>query len=373
MTPENEIREAAKERLADLEDRYRAEVEVFGCSDPSPQMLDEKIEKLRAALEATPEGERGDGKGQDYGPSASASDVETIKASARVAEWQPIESAPKDGTWIIGVCGTGENPHGIHPCQWVKGSPARTGWKLANGLHPANVWYWLPIPPVAPDRSPFDGNAPLPNPPTAQPAINIVQSEHVPRGEAFAVSVNGTDENGDPKISAAKITNLAAQPDEKVCGTCGGKGYDVVQSTRGQRETDRIPCLTCQPVPPSEGELSDFCKTYPDFCTCEGEVAAGPWEVRTMGLIWRRDDKTGITCGTIDVTDPRNLIDPQTLCDLLNEYEARPEGHVAVYLPVEVAEEITDPIVAANLEMEIQNATALFKACRQALSNGEGS
>lgn len=50
---------------------------------------------------------------------------------------------------------------------------------------------------------------------------------------------------------------------------------------------------------------------------------------------------------------------------------AVPEGHVAVYLPVEVAEEITRPVIAANLNGELDHAHQLVEATRQAL-NREG-
>ena len=62
-------------------------------------------------------------------------------------EWQPIETAPKDGTWILVII-AGEHPDGypyIPACaQWRDG-----GWFETNDTEPAEDWpltHWMPLP-----------------------------------------------------------------------------------------------------------------------------------------------------------------------------------------------------------------------------------
>lgn len=74
-----------------------------------------------------------------------------------MSEWQPIETAPKDGTWILAINNRGNpaviiwneraywnegdlRPGWIHP--FSDGS-ASTFWNGANGSMPE---YWMPIP-----------------------------------------------------------------------------------------------------------------------------------------------------------------------------------------------------------------------------------
>lgn len=60
---------------------------------------------------------------------------------------------------------------------------------------------------------------------------------------------NPNPTNGRPwpeRAEAVRDALLAASP-SSACETCGGRGYDAVQSTRGPLETDKIPCPDCQP------------------------------------------------------------------------------------------------------------------------------
>lgn len=82
------------------------------------------------------------------------------KAEQRVAEWQPIETAPKDGTHILGWCAefgareTKMNFYGegsIGHANWKSGKgPRESGWDCTE---PKNGWglnwnptHWMPLP-----------------------------------------------------------------------------------------------------------------------------------------------------------------------------------------------------------------------------------
>ena len=67
-------------------------------------------------------------------------------------EWQPIETAPKDGTRIL-ASGTS-----YHVVRWragitIFGEPdaERETWRTAGGCLP-EVWWWVPLPPAMPPK-----------------------------------------------------------------------------------------------------------------------------------------------------------------------------------------------------------------------------
>lgn len=63
-------------------------------------------------------------------------------------EWQPIETAPKDGTYIL-VCATG-NYHPITAC-WSSYHPNAEGskcWRTTKVCgNKVGATYWMPLPP----------------------------------------------------------------------------------------------------------------------------------------------------------------------------------------------------------------------------------
>jgi hypothetical protein len=90
-----------------------------------------------------------------------------IQADAAVIAgmtWQPIETAPRDGTWILLTGGvyhdeTGERPSLI-AAKWmtISGFPAWIVGYLQSGFHYSNYddpshWMPLPIPPSAGDQT----------------------------------------------------------------------------------------------------------------------------------------------------------------------------------------------------------------------------
>ena len=66
-----------------------------------------------------------------------------------MTDWQPIETAPKDGTQIIGALRDGR----VRPIEWNagEGSEPKTGWWGAANLgeeygDPLHVTHWMPFP-----------------------------------------------------------------------------------------------------------------------------------------------------------------------------------------------------------------------------------
>jgi hypothetical protein len=64
-------------------------------------------------------------------------------------EWQPIESAPRDGTWVLAynpVCG-------VYKTRFLDGQWPMNGWDDKEGTwYPAPYW-WMPLP-TLPDEWP---------------------------------------------------------------------------------------------------------------------------------------------------------------------------------------------------------------------------
>jgi hypothetical protein len=87
----------------------------------------------------------------------------TQPGSPDVHGWQPIKSAPKDGSWIIGLEFFPE-PTIVYECFRVDGRHAHIGgWRwnedhrawddeegMADGDYEPSLW--MPIPPLPPDK-----------------------------------------------------------------------------------------------------------------------------------------------------------------------------------------------------------------------------
>jgi hypothetical protein len=67
-----------------------------------------------------------------------------------MSEWQPIETAPKDGTWLL-LFG---NPHGWHMRyaigNWFEGHGP---WCGLEAEYLGDITHWMPLP-TAPDIHP---------------------------------------------------------------------------------------------------------------------------------------------------------------------------------------------------------------------------
>lgn len=64
-------------------------------------------------------------------------------------DWQPIKTAPKDGTWIVVLCPDASEP-GLFVVQWVEFEDGSAEWSEAIDLNlDATPIGWSPIPEVA--------------------------------------------------------------------------------------------------------------------------------------------------------------------------------------------------------------------------------
>jgi hypothetical protein len=67
----------------------------------------------------------------------------------RVAEWQPIETAPKDGTWFLAL-----QDGDIYPCEWdaerADEGPPREGWYDHFNHSFEAPTHWQPLPAFPP-------------------------------------------------------------------------------------------------------------------------------------------------------------------------------------------------------------------------------
>jgi hypothetical protein len=58
-------------------------------------------------------------------------------------EWQPIETAPKDGTWVLGFFPY----YGVNQMQWHDGNrKLEHHWMLFGRLTPTDPTHWMPLP-----------------------------------------------------------------------------------------------------------------------------------------------------------------------------------------------------------------------------------
>lgn len=95
-------------------------------------------------------------------------------AAANLGEWQPIESAPRDGSRILVVIrATEQGPGEIDVARWAR--PARTGercWIAADSDSSCQIVYadpevlfWMPLPSHAPQTRSGVLASSLPAPP----------------------------------------------------------------------------------------------------------------------------------------------------------------------------------------------------------------
>lgn len=72
--------------------------------------------------------------------------------------WQPISTAPRDGTWFLaqgdgrGLSGDFENCTFV--CTWEDDLGGYTGWQSVPGDYPAQPTHWMPLPnpPLGPEE-----------------------------------------------------------------------------------------------------------------------------------------------------------------------------------------------------------------------------
>jgi len=57
-------------------------------------------------------------------------------------QWQPIETAPKDGTFILLY----DKNVGVHQGRWI-GSPFSMGWRQCSNFGMYDATHWMPLPP----------------------------------------------------------------------------------------------------------------------------------------------------------------------------------------------------------------------------------
>jgi hypothetical protein len=76
--------------------------------------------------------------------------AERLASRTTIQTWQPIETAPKDGTSILGYWATGgKHDCSMYACKYVSGHPSlRQGWWQTNEDYPTSPpTHWMPLPP----------------------------------------------------------------------------------------------------------------------------------------------------------------------------------------------------------------------------------
>ena len=131
-----------------LIDRVTTLVVQRNADEDRVKAWQQELEKTQAQLRAF-----------QIAPSASV--FRRLQAQITVAEtgWQPIETAPKDGTVIIiyakqPIAGTGREWNGIHAAKWNDGAIGNGwghGWRLAEYQNlgegvSGNPTHWMPLP-----------------------------------------------------------------------------------------------------------------------------------------------------------------------------------------------------------------------------------
>lgn len=69
--------------------------------------------------------------------------VEQLFSFDAPSDWEPIETAPKDGTYFLGY----EEDYGVHKCRWDKNHDGGVGG-FRNTRHGWSPTHWQPLPPI---------------------------------------------------------------------------------------------------------------------------------------------------------------------------------------------------------------------------------
>lgn len=94
------------------------------------------------------------------GAGQKAADLRTLLAHVTAPamnsrdEWWPIETAPKDGTWVL-AHGDGQGwENCTFVCEWAEDLGGYTGWQEVPGDKLAHPTHWMPLPsaPVSAER-----------------------------------------------------------------------------------------------------------------------------------------------------------------------------------------------------------------------------
>ena len=88
---------------------------------------------------------RGTIKGKDFYKVVKAITVHYPDAAPSVEDWQPIATAPKEETIVVGLLSSGEVVR-----MWWSNDPPFTGWLEVKNACECEPTHWMPLP--APSR-----------------------------------------------------------------------------------------------------------------------------------------------------------------------------------------------------------------------------
>ena len=130
---------------------YNVQPPTVQPSDPPapaavPVSPDDELERIAAAFWRSPRST------EDLWISIRAAALASLGAASPASPWQPISTAPRNATWIIGKF-RDEDVRRIHFAEDLSGSdqPAFSGWFYESGksFHPCEPIAWMPDPPAA--------------------------------------------------------------------------------------------------------------------------------------------------------------------------------------------------------------------------------
>jgi hypothetical protein len=123
MTPAEQMREDAAKKCAEVLDQYFDEIAWAQDTDP-----DELAGRIDTAIRALP-----------------LPEAVPIRAELEAAsQWQPIETAPKDGTWILAF--DPEWGHQIVKWNFWFAPPDERGAFQTEDTYDRNIIAWMPLP-----------------------------------------------------------------------------------------------------------------------------------------------------------------------------------------------------------------------------------